>query len=487
MSFTKLFPVFVFLCMICPAFIAAQAYEIDVKIDEYEHKEAYLGYYYGEKQYMKDTVQINDEGKFVFKGDEALDQGFYLIIMAPDNNYFQILVDDDQKFSVQTNAKTPNESMKIKGSKENELFYKYMDFLSQKRPIADVLRKEMEAVKDDKSKTAKLQKKLDVIDEDVQKRQDQILKDHPSSLTALLLKSQKEIPMPEFEGTEEEIKLARFQHYKKHYFDNVPLDDDRLLRSPILHKRVIYYVEKLTYQHPDSLAKSVSYMLDKMKPAKDKDNFKYYLIHFLNEYAKAKIVGMDAIYVHLVERYYESGDAPWTDEEQLKKIIKNAKTLKPILIGKTAPDIKMQLEDKTSISLYDVKSEYTVLFFWDPDCGHCKKSMPKVVEFYEKYKPKGVEIFAVCTKVTDKVPECWDFIKEKDMQRWINVVDPWIKSKYKTIYDVKSTPRIFILDKDKEILSKRIGAEQLGEVIDQFLEQKKREQEKEKEGKGSEK
>ena len=45
---------------------------------------------------------------------------------------------------------------------------------------------------------------------------------------------------------------------------------------------------------------------------------------------------MDAVYVHIVKNYYAKGLAPWTEEDQLKKIVKNAEKLEPLLIGKTA-------------------------------------------------------------------------------------------------------------------------------------------------------
>jgi len=250
--------------------------------------------------------------------------------------------------------------------------------------------------------------------------------------------------------------------------------DERLVHAPFFFQRVEQYINKLTVQHPDSLIKAIDVVLLKVQPAEE--TFKFYLVHFLNKFAKSKIVGMDAVYVHLVDKYYNKGLAPWTDEEQLEKIVKNATTLKPILIGKTAPDVKMEKRDASPINLHDVKSEFTVLFFWDPDCGHCKKSMPKMLEAYDKFKDRGVEVFAVCTRVTDKVPKCWQYIDEKEnMDRWINVVDPYLQSRYKQIYDIRTTPQIFILDENKEILSKRIGAEQLEEVLEQMIEIKKNE------------
>ena len=181
---------------------------------------------------------------------------------------------------------------------------------------------------------------------------------------------------------------------------------------------------------------------------------------------------MDAIYVHLVDHYYAQGKAPWIDEKQLAKIVDNADKLKPLLIGKKAPDLRMRLQDETFTSIYETECEYLVLFFWDPDCPHCKKQIPDMVQFYEDFKDQDIKIFAICSKLNSaKEPEagkkCWEYLEEKpEMKNWINVADPLHLTRYKIVYDLKSTPQIFILDKNKTIRSKRIGADQLKEVME---------------------
>jgi hypothetical protein len=40
-----------------------------------------------------------------------------------------------------------------------------------------------------------------------------------------------------------------------------------------------------------------------------------------------------------------------------------------------------------------------------------------------------------------------------------------------TLYDLKTTPQIYILDKDKKIISKRLGAEQLDELMMRLLDE----------------
>ncbi len=139
-------------------------YEIKVKIKGFDQNETYLGYHYGDKQYIKDTVQIGADGYFTFKGDEPLEGGVYLLIMPPENQYFQLMINPgDQKFTVETDISDVFENMKITGSRDNELFYEYTAYLAEKKPEAEQLRNELEGAGEDKSKAEKAQKKLDAL------------------------------------------------------------------------------------------------------------------------------------------------------------------------------------------------------------------------------------------------------------------------------------------------------------------------------------
>ncbi len=456
---------------------AQNGHEITIELSNFKEKVAYLAYYYGDKPYIRDTVEVEKEGTIVFKGEEELEGGIYLVVLPPENQFVQMFVSKgDQHFTLEVDAADLANSVRVKGSLDNQLFYEYMDFLG-----AQIKKKE--AIQTREKKAGENKKKLKAVEADYKKLDDEVIahhnkviKEHPKTMTAVFMANRVEIEMPDFEGTDDEIKTKQWQYVKDHYFDNLDLSDPRLTRSPFFYHRVQHYIEKLTVQHPDSIPVSIDKVLNLLKGSDE--NFKFYLVHFLNTYAKSKIVGMDAVYVHIVENYYAKGLAPWTDKDQLKKIIRNANTLKPLLIGKIAPDIEVEKQDKSKIKLHDVDSDITVLFFWAPDCGHCKKSMPKMVDFYDKYQSKGVEVFAVCTMVQDKCKQCWETIEEKNMDKWINTTDPFLKSRYKVIYDIRTTPQIYVLDKNKEIVSKRIGAEQLGEVIDSYLKYKEKEKKK---------
>lgn len=461
-----------------PTKAVASGHNIRIKLDNYQETALVLGFYYGEKPYVKDTATVDKDGYFVFKADTLLPPGMYLLVLKPSNNFIQILVPaDDQEFTVMGNANDVVD-MKFKGSDDNAYFYKYMQMLGKLRPEADTLRKQLEKVKSNPVDSAKLAGKLADLDESVKKYQREFLSKNPNTITAKIMRASIDPDAPDFKG-DEKTRNAQFREWwRTHFFDNIDIADPVMLRSPVLHGKIEQYMDKFTVPHPDSINISLDYILGKLKNSPE--NYKYYLIDFLNKYAKSQIVGQDACYVHLAKNYYCAGGAPWVKSDELEKICDNAKRLEPILIGKTAPNIVVKDRNNKPFALWDVDADYTVVFFWDPECGHCKKSAPFMVEFAKQFKDRGVKVFAMCTAVTDKANDCWKGAEEKGFEDglFFNYYDPYIQSRYKTLYDVRSTPQIFILDRHHKILMKRIGAEELPKIMEQVMqieEEKKKE------------
>ncbi len=449
---------------------AQTGHEIKIKIDGFTEQQLFLAYYLGDKQYIQDTVDRQADGSFVFQSDKKLDGGIYLVVLPPDNQFFQILVDDNnQRFSLNTvMGEEQTKRTKFKNSPDNTAFYDYLNYLNDQRGVAEEIQKRLENAPDEAAK-APIQAELEVLNDKVLAFQKKLITDNSNTLTAAIIRANLPTEFPEFTGTDEEVNTLKWRWLQQHYFDNIDLTDPRMLRTPFLFQRVDYFVQKLQVQHPDTLSIAVDHVLNQMRPADQ--TFRYYLIHFLNFYAASKFVGMDAVYVHIVDNYYATGQAPWTDEEQLTKIVDNANRLKPLLIGRTAPDIRMQRRDGSQLSLSEVDAPFTVLYFWRYDCGHCKTSMPVLKEFHEKYKDRGVKIFAGCAKNRDEIQGCWDYVDENGIGEWIHVVDPLGRSRFMTLYDLKTTPQIYILDKDKKIISKRLGAEQLDELMTRLLDE----------------
>jgi thiol-disulfide isomerase/thioredoxin len=447
------------------AFGGSPGYRIEVEIQHFTGDTLMLGYYFGKAQYLKDTTTLN-KGKYVFSGNEALDPGVYLLVLPPDNKFIHVLIPaDEQQFSLSVDLDDIVNSARFKGSNENDLYYDYLKQLDAKRPRADELRKMM---REDSLHKESYETELNNIDDDVRKIQDNIIAKHPQSMTAMLIKANQDVDIPKFPDLpEDERKLQQYEYYRAHYFDNFDLSDPRAIRSGLIQNKIDFYTQKLTYPMPDSQIVADDYLLKKME--NNPEAFQYYLVYFLNDAAKSKRMGMDAVYVHLVDNYYATGKATWTDEEQLKKLMTQAENIRPTLIGKIAPDLTLWTESGEPVTIHGIQSPYTVLFFWDPECGHCKKAIPYVIDFYNEYKDKGVKILAICTKTGDNISECWDAVKDRGMDVFVNTADQYLRSRYKSIYDIKTTPQIFILDKDKKILVKKIAGEDLKSVMDEVL------------------
>lgn len=446
-------------------FMNAQEFEMKVKLDNYEEEVLYLGYHYGDKQYLRDSSTSKDaSGYFVFKSDTLIDKGMYLVLMAPEKKHFQVLIDDVQRMEITADANQIEKTIVFKGSPQNTLFYDYMAFLGSLRTEVEDLKAQMEAAEGEAEKE-RIQGLLMDKNKSVRTYQDELVAKNPEYLLSAVVKANWDIETPEFEGTEEEQMYSRFYYIRDHFFKYMDMQDERMIRTPMMYTRVDAFVNKYHAIVPDSAIIAVEKVLQMVKG--NEPAWRFFLSHFLNHYSKSKYVGMDAVYVHLVENYYSKGDAPWVDEENLAKIVKEANKLKPILLGKKAPELRMQDRDGKIVSLHATDSDYTVLIFWAPDCGHCKKSMPDVDKFAEKFQSKGVTVFSVCSKLGD-VAECWEMIDDKGMVHMVNVVDPKYSTRFKDLYYVSTTPKIYVLDKDKTIVSKNIGTEQLDEILTRF-------------------
>ncbi|MFK8054612.1 MAG: DUF4369 domain-containing protein [Saprospiraceae bacterium] len=445
------------------------SYNITVEIDGFADTALYLANYYMDKQYIVDTAAYVD-GKAVFSGAEPLKEGTYLLVLPPDNNYAQLLIDGDQDFSLKTDVGELTGKMKVSGSAENELFYDYLQFLSAKRPEAERLR----TLRSDSTQSEKVRAEAtaaaDAVDASVEAKQELIQTKHPKTITAAILRSMKDPQIPEFEGSDAEQQNQRYLWYKEHYFDNVDLGDPRSIRSTFMDQRISYYMDKLVVPAPDSLIKEIDYLLEQMKPAEE--TFRQYTSKFLNQFASSKIVGQDAIYIHIAEKYYMGGQTPWVDSTTLAKIADNVKSVKPLLIGKKAPPLELLDRNEKPWSLYEDDANFTVLFFYDPECGYCKKQTPFVVEFAKKYKEKGVKVVSICSKFAPDKADCWEYVDEKDGMNDIlyNLYDPYHRSRFKITYNVTSTPQVYVLDKDKMIVSKKIAGDQLDDVVSRLIE-----------------
>ncbi len=454
-------------------------YLIKGKIKGWHDTVCYLGNYYGKFNSVKDTTRIDKEGNFSFKGKENLPGGIYLVIF-PNKSWLEILVDKEQNITLETDTARLVDNMKVKGSEENAMFYKYLVFISQKQKAADPLKKRIEKIRGDslaapiqKDSIKILQDKMSVIEKEVEKYKNDFIAGHPALFMAAIFKAQKDPVAPAMPTLPNGKKdsLFPYRYYKDHFWDNIPPADDRLLRTPIFNMKLKQFFDNVVIQNPDSINKEADILIEKTKG--NKETFKYIVWYMTLTYENNPIMGMDAVFVHQVEEYYVTQKAYWVDSVNTDKIVHRMKIIRPLLLGKPAPPITMQDSLDKNIGLYDVKSKYTVLIFWDPDCGHCQKVLPKLKAAYDStLKAKGVRVYAV--DIEDNAEKWKKFIIDNKLP-WINVHDKYKQYYLRDLFDIYSTAVIYLLDDNKKIKAKRIDVDQLDGFIDFLEKQKERE------------
>ncbi|TVR76579.1 MAG: DUF5106 domain-containing protein [Chitinophagaceae bacterium] len=459
-NFLHWFFLIAFLAVSLPAF--STGIKIQFTVDGFKDTTALIAYHFTDKQYVSDTVKIDSRGRFVFERDTMLQGGIYMAVM-PDQRYFEFLINGTEtNFSLETSKSDYIKNMKVRGSKENQAFYEYLKYITPKGREVEQRRRRM-ANADSEEKIDEIRAEIQSIEKSVRDYRRDVAKKHNGTFLSNLLNAMEEPEIPEVpEG--EDPQMFRYQYYKTHFFDKVDFSDSRLLRTPIFHSKIVQYIERLTPQHPDSLIQTADYLVEKARA--NKDIFRHVVVHITSTFERHKIMGMDAVFVHMVENYYSGDQAFWMDEARLLRIRDRASTLKPLLIGKKAQNIRLQDTNGNWHSLLDVDADYTVLYFWDPDCGHCRRSTPKLKTMYDELNEDGVEIFAV---TTERELEKWKNYVDEHNLNWINVADPDFRSNFRNHYDINATPVVFLLDENKKIIAKNLGVEQLHEYLKRLI------------------
>jgi len=446
-------------------------YEIKVRINGLRDTICYLGNHFGDKQYLKDTVPVNHEGWAVFKGKDTLVGGIYLVVM-PNKTYFEILVSDPQKFTIETDTTDFMTHMKVTGSPDNQLFLDHQLYIAKMQKESMDLKTRMDANKENADSAKAIRDEVMAQDKAVKNYRLSIIKDHPKSFMAKIIAtmSEPEIPEPPRDA-KGNITDSSFQYlyFKRHFWDKVDFSDERLLRTPILQSKIKQYTTQLTPPLPDSIIASCDTIIEKSKA--NREVFKYCVATLTNFYENSNIMGYDAVFVHLAERYYLTDMAFWADSTLKSKISERVRKIRPNLLNTPAYDLNVPDTAFVMHRLYDVKAKYTVLAFWDPTCSHCKTEIPKLAEYYDSLRAKKFSIEVFSMGIESDI-ELWKkFIRDHNL-KWINVSDLYNNTRFRDFYDIYSTPVIYLLDDKKRIIAKRLDTEKLRGFIDNMEKRK---------------
>ena len=464
-----------FFAALATASAHSQGFQLTFKAPGYKSGIAYLTYYMGSNFNIADSAAIANNGTAVFKDSTKLPPGIYAIFFPGKQLRTEFLIGSEQTISVTADTADLLNKTIVTGSKENILYDQYQKIAASKgRQIQQERQAYMAAAT--KADSALHEKKYTALINELNDYREGIIKNQSNSMMAALLNAMKEPPFPSKVPVTRQDSINNYNEYKKHFWDGISFMDDRIIRTPFFLKKIERYYREVISPDADTIIKDVDYKLLLARSAPEM--YKFLLNWLTDEFINPRYMGQDAVFVHLFEKYHSKGASFWLNEKQMEAISRRAYMLMANLIGEKAADLEMLNTEGKPTSLYSLNADYTVICFWDPNCGHCKEEIPRLDSIYRaSWKNHNVRIFAVLTP-DDKQnvkPEWLTFIKENNISDWTHVYKTKEmedadfaaqRAGFRQLYDINMTPTIYLLDKDKHIIGKKLTLLQLNDLLE---------------------
>lgn len=429
-----------------------------------------MAYYYGDKQYVignptdpskpdgdKANVEfsLNDKGEVSFS-HPTMKTGMYMLVFQPENQFIEFIYEEkslDISFDYNDQYKTFKSN-----SKANILFNERSALVEQLNKRS----KEIETkVANDPSFDA--EKAYALISEEYEAFNKEMYANNGSNLAVQMLRGNDNPVIPESIMEQNE----KFLYYRAHYFDNIDFKAPWIVHTPYFDQKINTYINDLTYQEPDSIILAWDQILAATKG--NTEVFKYLVIKSLNMYAKASRMGQDAVYVHLLEKYYFSGAADWVDEENMERLKKSHAALIDNLIGKEAKQIELLSISNPPFTLHEIEADYTIVYFTSYEaCGSCEKIRKEWMDLKSQI-PANARLVEIASDIE---LEALRETAKSQSYYWESAVlaKPSELENARTHYDLRYFPKIYVLDKDKKIIGKNIGPSQVLDLIKAYEE-----------------
>lgn len=459
---------------------ATAGYNIPVTITPLKNTWVYLGCHYGKFKNLADSAWVNEKSEAVFKGKTKLPGGIYLMVSPQRVLMFEFLMDKEQHFSIKADT-NKLDAVVITGSQDNQIFQDYTRYLTEKAPALSKLQKQISEGHLPEKDSLMLRTELTKGNKELQDYRDNLMKKYPASMLAAYFNTMKrpEIPaMPKLADGGVDSAYP-YRYVKDHWWDDVSFDDERLVRTPFFEPKLDEYLKYYVVPEADSIIPEVNYML--LVARSSPEMFKYLLGKFTDKYINPEYMGQEKVFLHLFDKFYSKGDTLWLSASQRKYIFERAYSLMANQLNSPAADLDMLDTAGKHTSLYEMKAPFTFITFWDPNCGHCKETVPRVDSIYRaRWKSLGVKLVGV--NVDEGAMDAWKvFIKDHKLTDWAHIYQTKASreaeakngvANFRQLYDVFKTPTLYLLDDQKRIIGKMLTIEQFDDVLTAKLKNK---------------
>lgn len=428
---------------------ADDGHKIILKIKNCEAQKVRLAYYYEDKQYLEIDSLKSENGAYIIEGEKKLPKGIYSVILSKNGVSFDLLISDNQHFSLKIDANNTQSSAKFDNSIENQNFYSYQKEMSsylKAQAELDTAKKRSS----DSLKIAKIEKDLQILDDKYLNLWQKYANENKGNFFADVLNCMN---ANGFSGQE--------------MYNHINFKQEGLIRTPFFYKMIRTHIARNIESGVLAINQSNKELI---KLCKEKDEvYKYVTAYLLNFYQTFYKIGMNECYIYLAENYFLPAPEKDLAKENRKNIEKQIDIFKSSLVGNKAKNLKLRetKENGDSINILNFKEEYLFLLFWSKGCGHCDSAENAIKFYYDGITKSNIKVLSVNIDRHD-----FDYqlrsVKEKEFL-WTNLCDTENNSRFREYFYVINSPIMYVIDKKGIINNKFYGEENITKAIEYYI------------------
>jgi peroxiredoxin len=128
---------------------------------------------------------------------------------------------------------------------------------------------------------------------------------------------------------------------------------------------------------------------------------------------------------------------------------------------KRAPDVALRTLDGDEIKLAELRGKPVLVTFWATSCPGCVKEIPHLIELYQEFGPRGLQLVAVAMSYDP--PD--HVLAMRDTRQIPYPIALDIKGEAARAFgDVRLTPTSFLIAPDGRIVRQKIGEMEMTDV-----------------------
>ena len=402
----------------------------------------------GEKSALIDSISINKNAyQYNFKNKHT---GFYRIAFNNKKSLNFIYDNNDSEIDYTDDTIGP----RVIQSDDNKTYYDFIEINKDYKTKTELLFLILSRYPDNDEYLITTKETLLKLQEEYLYFINVTAQSKPKSFIARYIGS-AQLPVIDMEvSTAHHIKFL-----KTHSLDKVNFNDDALIYSDVFTNKSIEYLSY--YRNPqlpmELLEKEFEAAIDSILNKAKVNGIVYkHIVEYLLEGFKK--FGFDNVINYIIDSYVIADNICLDEklESALERRINQNKIFNP---GYVVPDISLaDILDK-KVMLGEIKTEKTLILFYASWCPHCKTMLPEIYDLYINQKVKNTEVLAV--SIDSSKTDWQSFVTANDLN-WINVCDTnsW-NGKAATDYYIYATPTMFLVDKNKKLISVPLNIEAL--------------------------